>query len=376
MATSSNPLNTVRKRAALTPRREPYWHAFRRGGYIGLYVGATKSEWVARAFGTDGKYHRVTLGALEGLTYEGAEDKARAFADLTARVEKPDYTVGDAIDDYVKDATTRNGEKSAKGIEQRMLLHVQPELRKKRLADLRSHHLKTWRDGLVKASEDPEATRASQDNANRLLAILKAAMNLAFRNGYATSDGEWRRVQAFRDVGAARTLFLEPAQVQALLGAASGAFRDLLEAGLLTGARYGELTAANVADFNAQGGTLYLSGKTGPRTSHLSAQAVAFFKRMTRGKLPTAPLLMRDDGQRWGKSQQHRPMIAAVKAAGLPSECVYYSLRHYHISRALLAGLPAQVIAENCGTSVRMIELHYGKFTAKDRREMLDRIAL
>jgi integrase len=85
---------------------------------------------------------------------------------------------------------------------------------------------------------------------------------------------------------------------------------------------------------------------------------------------------MRDDGEPWGKSHQHRPMRAAVKAAGLPSETVFYSLRHYYISRALLAGMNAQVIAENCGTSVRMIEKHYGKFTRADRRRMLDLVQL
>jgi hypothetical protein len=51
-------------------------------------------------------------------------------------------------------------------------------------------------------------------------------------------------------------------------------------------------------------------------------------------------------------------------------------LRHYHISRTLVAGLPRQMIAENCGTSVRMIETHYGKLWVSDRQQMVDLIAL
>ena len=384
-SSATNRINTVRKRAALTPRKEPYWHSIRRGAFVGLYVGASKKEWTARAIGPDGKYHSTSLGSLDSLDYDEAAAKALAFADLTARVERPNYTVGDAIDDYVADARTRNGEKSAKGIEQRLTLHVPQELRKKRLADLRTHHLKRWRDGLVRASDDPEDVRRSRDGANRILAILKAALNLAFRNGYAMSDGEWRRVPAFRDVDSARTLFLEPEEVQALLDAAQGGFRDLLEAGLLTGARYGELIALSRKDFDATAGTLFLSGKTGPRTSHLSSKAVEFFKRMAKGKLPEAPLLMRDDGQRWEKSHQHRRLKATIQAANakgegqgakVPAETVFYSLRHYHISRALIAGLPVQFVAENCGTSVRMIEKHYGKFTSQDRQKMIDRVAL
>ena len=46
----------------------------------------------------------------------------------------------------------------------------------------------------------------------------------------------------------------------------------------------------------------------------------------------------------------------------------------YH--KALLAGVRAQTIAENCGTSIRMIDKHYGKFMATDRREMLNKVEL
>jgi len=51
-------------------------------------------------------------------------------------------------------------------------------------------------------------------------------------------------------------------------------------------------------------------------------------------------------------------------------------LRHYHINRTLMAGLPMQIIADNCGTSGRIIETHYGKFLVSDRQQMVDLIAL
>ena len=35
-----------------------------------------------------------------------------------------------------------------------------------------------------------------------------------------------------------------------------------------------------------------------------------------------------------------------------------------------------QVVAENCGTSLRMIEKHYGKFPKADRRAMFNAVAL
>ncbi len=373
---TGNPLNTVRKQRALTPRKEPYWHAFRRGAALGIYVGAASRTWVARAKDPTGTYRLSTLGALEDFDYGEAETKARAFADLTGRNERPNYTVGDAIADYAEDAKVRNGESSSKGIRQRLARAVPPELTARRLSDLRSIEVRRWRDGMVCESTDAEAVQRSKDTANRVLGMLKAALNFAFKSGYAASDGEWRRVTAFEDVGEPRRLFLTPEQVRALLDTAEGSFRDLLKAATLTGARYGELTAAKVRDFDGRSGTLHLAGKTGPRTCYLSRDAVEFFRTLARDKLPDAFLLMKDDGTPWGKSHQHRPMKAAAKAAGLPSETVFYSLRHYHISRALLAGMNAQVIAENCGTSVRMIEKHYGKFTRADRRAMLNMVQL
>lgn len=374
----ANPINTTRKQRILTPRKEPYWYSFRRGAGIGLYVGATKREWVARAKGPDHRYKAKTLGDISQLTYEQAEAEARKFADLTERTERPGYAIRDAVNDYVADLRVRKGARAADDAEQRLVARVPQALMDARINDVRTAQVKAWRDSMVRSAEDhsEEDVRRSRDTANRVLAIFKAALNFAFRSGIALTDVEWRRVEGFEGATEARALFLEPDEVQMLLAAATGAFRDLLQAAVLTGARYGELASAKAGDFDPKAGTLKLSGKTGSRSSYLSRDAVTFFRRVSKGKLPGAPLLMKDDGEPWGKSHQHRPMKAAVKAAGLPPETVFYSLRHYHISRALVAGVRPQVIAENCGTSVLMIERNYGKFTARDRRAMLDSIAL
>ena len=134
--------------------------------------------------------------------------------------------------------------------------------------------------------------------------------------------------------------------------------------------------AARARDLDPTNGTLHLDGKTGPRDCYLSDDALAFFKNLARTKLPDAYLLIRDDGEPWGRSHQARPMREAVRAARLPRDAVFYSLRHYHISKALLAGVPAQIVAENAGTSIRMLEKHYGKFLKADRREMMSRVSL
>ena len=142
-----------------------------------------------------------------------------------------------------------------------------------------------------------------------------------------------------------------------------------------------ELIATRVKDLDPTNMTLRLTGKTGTRDAFLSDAGLRHLKKLAKGKLPNAYLHVRDDGEPWAKSHQIRRMRATVEAANkagakIPGDCNFYSLRHTHISRALVAGVNIQVIAENTGTSVRMIEKHYGKFTATDRRAMLNRVGV
>ena len=65
-------------------------------------------------------------------------------------------------------------------------------------------------------------------------------------------------------------------------------------------------------------------------------------------------------------------MRDAVKRAKLPADCTAYSLRHTHASQALLNGMNIKLLADNLGTSVAMIEKHYGKFLAASRRQLVE----
>jgi integrase len=118
-----------------------------------------------------------------------------------------------------------------------------------------------------------------------------------------------------------------------------------------------------------------IEGKTGPRVTTLGAEGLAFFKTLTKGRKPSDILLPRADGERWAKSQQHRPMKAALKAAKLPASASAYTLRHTYISRAIERGMPLLLIAENVGTSVKMIEDNYAHILAKTRRDLIERTA-
>lgn len=373
----SHRIDTKTGRAKLDPRREPYWHKLATRQYLGFRkLKDGGGSWIARYTTTDRKNEYTQIGDVALLEFDHATKQARDWFDQKEKGFVTGYTVDKAIDDYTDHLKVENSERSAKEAAQRLKKHLSPALGKIELSKLTAVQFKRFRDGMVKMTNDPEEARRSKDTANRILNMAKAALNLAFRHGMAASDTAWRRVGAFRDVGRERKLFLTDKQITALLGTSSGALRNLIEAAILTGARYGELAGARVRDFDPKGGTLHLSGKTGARTAYLSDRAITFFKSLAKDKLPTAWLLPKDNGEQWGRDHHHRPFKEATKAAKLPSDAVFYSLRHYAISKALLAGVQPQVLAENTGTSLRMIEQHYGKFLKTDRRAMFNAVEM
>jgi len=65
-------------------------------------------------------------------------------------------------------------------------------------------------------------------------------------------------------------------------------------------------------------------------------------------------------------------MIEAVQRAKLSKDCTVCSLRHTHASQGLLNGMNIKLLAENMGTSIRMIEQHYGKFIQASRAKLIE----
>jgi integrase len=104
--------------------------------------------------------------------------------------------------------------------------------------------------------DDSEEVRRRRSTANRVLTILKAALNHAFNEGHIGSDDAWRTVKPFREADAAVVHFLSAGECRRLVNGCQGAFRNLVKGALLTGCRYGELTRMKIADFNPEAGTI------------------------------------------------------------------------------------------------------------------------
>src|SRR5262249_54650731 len=118
--------------------------------------------------------------------------------------------------------------------------------------------------------DDAEQVRSRRASANRVLSYLKAALNLAWRNGLVPSDDAWRRVNPFRSVEAPLIRYLSDDERTRLHNATTGGFRDLTYLALLTGCRYGELTRFKVADYNADVGTLSVRIAKGGKVRHVT----------------------------------------------------------------------------------------------------------
>jgi integrase len=286
------------------------------------------------------------------------------------------YTVAHAVADYIA-AKAADG-RDASDASSRANLHILPVLGDRDCADLTTEALRKWHRALANSASrrrtrpgeppnfgDRGDKRRRQASANRVLTILKAALNHAFADGKVASDSAWRRVKPFRGVESARVRYLQVAEAQRLMNASEPNFRPLVQAALLTGARYGQLVALTVADFNADVGTLHMRSRkgSGHEREHyvtLTEEGVGFFRELCAGRNGRESIFRNGD-RPWRRSEQKRPMCAASEHARITPPVSFHVLRHTWASLAVMNGVPLLVVAKVLGHSdTRMVERHYG----------------
>jgi integrase len=365
-------------RNKLPARKEPYWGApVERGLFVGFrQTEAGWGSWIARFHDEDRRHRYNSLGPVSAENdYEAAKSAARRWSkSLAAGVNTNDVTtIANACKEYVKDRKNVKGKATARDAEARFEREVDNHaIAKLPLDRVRQKRLEEWRDDLVTRKKRPLSKAA----ANRTLTALKAALNHAVRHRYVSAERtiEWALVKPFSDANKRRDLYLDLKQRRALLEAATGAVRDLLEAAMLTGARAGELTSAKRSQFDGRTNTLTLTGKTGTRKVPLSPVASALFARLAENKLPAAWLLTRDDGREWRHSDWDELVREAAMKAELPAGTCVYTLRHSHITEAITSGMSPLEVARLVGTSLAMIDKHYGHLANTTARERLAKV--
>jgi integrase len=135
-------------------------------------------------------------------------------------------------------------------------VHILPTLGDLVVSELTAEQLRRWLATMAAAPYRPEPItdeeiRQRRASANRVLTMLKAALDYAYDEGHVASRDAWGRMLApFEKVEVARVRYLTVAEAERLINACEPDFRSLVRAGLETGCRYGELVRFEVCDFN------------------------------------------------------------------------------------------------------------------------------
>lgn len=371
-------------RSQLPPRNDPYWGAaIDRGLFVGYRRLAHGGNWIARWRDDQGKQHYHALGRVDEDdkdAYIAAQKRAREWLKgMQAGVRrKTIVTVSDVCKGYVDDRRKAKGEGTARDAEQRFQRTIYDHpIGAMPIEKVGTKQLQDWLHGLTEPTEKRKGLgRAS---ANRTLTALKAALNLAAKDrSYGIGvehEREWRDVKAFKKADARRELFLDLTQRRALRAQLSGDLLDLVDAAITTGARPGELGNAKRRQFDARTGTMTFIGKTGTRDVPLPPAALEVFKRVAKGKLPEAPLFA-NNGSPWTRWEWNQGIQEAASRAELPDGVCMYVLRHSFITEAISGGLSVLEVAKLTGTSLQMINDHYGHLAAGAARDRLALIAM
>jgi integrase len=386
-------LVTRTAQANLPSRKRPYYRLILQGLHLGYYRGTRTGSWSARRFIGEGRYEETKLGTADDvadadgiaiLTFGQAQERARAWfaaralADAGHEDPLAPYIVSNALDDYERDYVRRGG-KAVDRLRHSINAHIRPALGSIELSKLSRAKIEGWLENLANAparlrtrrgqaprhrehDASAEGVRRRRESANRVLTVLKAALNLAYQHDKTASKAAWESVKPYRDVGASKIRYLNDKESKQLVDACDIPFRHLVIAALLTGARYGELAAMRVGDFDPAAGTIHIprskSGK--PRHIFLTEEGQQFFASIAADGRVFDLLFARQNGEAWGNSHQVRYMRERCDAAGIEPAISFHILRHTYASRLAMRGVPLNVIASQLGHSdTRMTEKHY-----------------
>ena len=388
-------LETRNGRRALKARAKPFWRALDKGLHLGYRRRSTGGSWIVRRFMETGRYAESKLGladdyqdadGIKTLDYSQAQEAARKWYHAETRKEAGleeahvgVYTVEDAMLDYMKHYSVEG--KGVAATQSSINVHIKPTLGKVELARLTTKKITDWHHAIAtshamlrtgKSAEerntrshdvnDHDAVRRRRATANRVLTILKAALNYAWKEGKTVSDSPWRKVKPFRNVDAPVVRYLTEDQVTRLVNACSEDFRLLVQGALLTGCRYGELAALRMSDFNPDSGTVTVRTSKSGKARHvvLTDEGRKFFGVITLNKQGDDLIFTRAGNGVWAASHQKRPLAEACKHAKIKPAVSFHILRHTHGSMLAMKGVPMPVIAKQLGhADTRMTEKHY-----------------
>ena len=375
-------LQTPTARARLKRGRQPHWRALVPGE---MHLGYQRwpedhaGRWLLRRR-VAGRYTTMALGRADdaggGLSYAQAVTQAQTAA---GAAQPTRLTVRKAMEIYI-DYLGAQGRQTS-GVVGRTAAHILPKLGDIEVARLTPALIRQWLAEMARTSaqmrsapngrlnvrhhdpHDEEAVRARRASANRVLNMLKAALNHAFDEQLVNDNSAWgRRVRPFPNAKAARARWLTVDEAQRLLNACPPDLRALVRGALETGARYGELQRLQCADFDPHSGTVHIRKSKSGKARHvvLTEQGAAFFTSLCLGRPVLDLCFTWADGRPWKKTDQQYPLRAACTAARIAPPITFHGLRHTWASLAVMGGVPLQIVAQNLGhVDTTMCQRHY-----------------
>lgn len=355
--------------------------------------------WSVRLKLASGRYVLELLGEADDyspsdgdkvLEFDEAQAKALAKqADARAddgSVNKR-LTVSQAADRYMN-WFRANGKKGEAMAESAIRTHIRPAFGDRLVSSLRTAEIQSWLAAIANAParlrtsklaksanvrpapKSGDQTRARKASANRIYSVLLAILNRAFKDGVVADDKVWRKVERFKKVDEPRIRFLTDAESVRLVNACPANLRALVRAALLTGARWGELSALKVADVSVNAATpriFIAESKSGkPRHVPLNAEGAALFKDAVTGKTGDAHVFTRADGKPWGHNHHVRALVKACAVAKIKPAVSFHELRHTYASHLAQAQVPLLTISKLLGhADTRMTVRHYAHLAEK-----------
>lgn len=351
------------------------------------------------------------------------KDEAAGIVVVNVEPAKP-YTVADAWLDYTKDAE-RRGVRGLAIYKQSYRRWIEQQLGSIEVHKLTRDQIEKWHADMaaeprtvhraepkppkrtyirktplpikelkpvaVKPTKSPEEqARARKDSANRILTILKSALNVAFDRG-KVSTAPWSLVKPFKNVASQRLRFLDTKEQIKLVTACDEVDTELgqlVRGALFTGARYNELCQIIVRDFDEVGQTLFIrhgKGKGASVARHvlLTGEAVMFFHGLVKNRGKDEPMFARKNVIRtkrehlkergaWAAYDADYSLGKAVALAQI-EPVTFHELRHTYASDLVNAGIPLAMVAKQLGhVGTRMVEKHYGHLAQEAMRSALD----
>jgi len=367
-------------RAKLAPRREPYWEQIVPGKHLGFRAGA--GTWVAKV-----QLHGVRqisrLGDVLSLPeYKDALRAAQKFFDhvdgggLSQRL-----TVKEILEQYAAGIragvagrnkgvlSTEQREAKAKEVE-RFVRHSLGELENTQLTSLTHRAVQLWRE------QRAEGRKAS--SVNRTMSILRAGLNFALEQRMVTSDSAWSTaLKTIENANNRRERYVTPDERRLLIEHLRDDFKLYAKLLCLLPLRPGDPEEMLVKHYDQRTNTLTIpAGKTAARRIPLSPDAEEVVRAACKDKLPAAFMFLQRGGNRWFKEARRDVIAEARKSAGLDNDVVLYAIRSSVITDMITGGADPLTVAKISGTSLQMIQKHYGHLVDTRAREALSLVRL